>query len=53
MTLQSLRRAEFKTALKVFSIKVDVWIELTQCVPRGLTLYYDSFLFGNILFFLY
>ena len=25
-----------KTALKIFSTKDDVWVQLIQCVPRGL-----------------
>ena len=37
MRPDSLRPANFKIALKIFfSTKVDVWVKLTQFLPRGL-----------------
>ena len=37
MRPEGFRRTDFKNALKIFSTKVDVWVKLTQCVLRGLT----------------
>ena len=33
---ECLRPTDFKTTLKIFSTKVDVWVKLTQCVLRAL-----------------
>ena len=37
MRPEDLGPADVRTALKIFSNKVDVWVKLTQCVPQGLT----------------
>ena len=34
MRPEDFRSADFKTALKIFSTKVAVWVKLAQCVPR-------------------
>ena len=36
MRPEGIRPADFKTALQIFSTKIDVWVKLTQCIPRGL-----------------
>ena len=36
MRPEGLKPADFKTASKIFSTKVDVWVKLSHCGPRGL-----------------
>ena len=52
MSPVSLKPGDFKTALKIFSAKVDVCRKLTQCVPQRLTNWFKkTFFFLSFLYF--
>ena len=43
MSPEGSRPANFETALNIFSTSVDLWVKLTQCIPRGFIKKIDLF----------